>query len=195
MKNTTKQARSIVGDSPAGRPENDFYPTPPPVTRALLRVVPFVPPLTILEPACGDGAMSEVLKSTGLEVISSDLDDHGYGDIGVDFLDSTRTTSGPLAIVTNPPFKLAYEFIDHAINNFKADHLCLLMKLVALEGISRSKLMHDTKLSRVYVFRNRIKLTRNGDDYKNGGMMAFAWFVWNRGWTGAPEIGWISTKD
>ena len=195
MTTATKQARSIVGDNPDGRPENDFYPTPPEVTRALLRVVPFVPPLTVWECACGNGAMSEVLKSTGLEVYSSDLDDHGYGVTGVDFLDTKRITPGPLAIVTNPPFKLAYEFIDHAINNLKVDRLCLLMKLVALEGGARSKLLEDTKLSKVYVFRNRIKLTRNGDDYKNGGMMAFAWFCWFKHWQGSPEIDWITTKD
>jgi len=190
-----QKAQSIVGtNSDGGRPADDFYPTPPEVTRALLRVEPFVPPMDIWEPACGNGAMSKVLEQTGLSVYSSDLNDHGYGDSYIDFLE-TEGARPNTAIVTNPPFKLASDFIRHAIYDLQVPKLCLLMKLIALEGQVRGRLLEDTGLSRVWVFRDRIKLTRNGDDYKNGGMMAFAWFVWERDWDKKPEIGWISTKD
>ncbi len=78
-------AQSIVGFSTdGGRPLDDFYITPPEATRALLAVENFGP--RIWEPACGDGAMSEVLIAAGYDVVSSDLGDYGYGDPGVDFL-------------------------------------------------------------------------------------------------------------
>ena len=52
-----KRAQSLVGTS-EGRPEHDFYHTPPEATEALLKVEKFVG--EIWEPACGDGSMSLV---------------------------------------------------------------------------------------------------------------------------------------
>jgi len=200
---STKSAQSIVGTNNDGnRPKDDFYPTPTEVTRALLRVEPFVPPMTIWEPACGNGAMSKVLESTGLNVFSTDLNNHGYGQTGVDFIDTDHGLMKDFgfynhgtAIVTNPPFNLAYEFIEHAIRDLQVQKLCLLMKLSALEGRKRATLLEETHLSRVWVFKNRIQLTRNGEEMRSGGMMAFAWFVWERDWDKKPEIGWICTKE
>ena len=67
-----------------GRPDNDFYETPIEATSALLAVESFDG--DIWEPACGDGAMSEVIKSYGHDVISTELRESGYGKGGVDFL-------------------------------------------------------------------------------------------------------------
>jgi hypothetical protein len=85
------------------RVQDDFYPTPPRGIESLLRVETFDGP--IWEPACGDGAISMVLKAHGYAVESTDLVDRGYGKPGIDFL----MEFAPLApnIVTNPPFKLA----------------------------------------------------------------------------------------
>jgi hypothetical protein len=44
--------------------------------------------------------MSKVLEETGCAVLSSDLYDRGYGEVGLDFLTSTRYADN---IVTNPP--------------------------------------------------------------------------------------------
>lgn len=66
MSNTTeaalKRAQSLVGTS-AGRPTNDYYPTPPEATQALLGVESFDG--DIWEPACGDGAICRVLEANG----------------------------------------------------------------------------------------------------------------------------------
>jgi hypothetical protein len=78
----------------------EFYPTPPEATRALLSVESFEG--DIWEPACGDGAISKVLKASGYQVVSTDLIDRGYGAGGHNFLKSNT----PLAknIITNPPY-------------------------------------------------------------------------------------------
>ena len=54
---------------------NDLYETPEVATLALLRVEPL--PRTILEPACGRGAISKVLRSAGHRVIENDIVDYG----------------------------------------------------------------------------------------------------------------------
>ena len=49
------------------RRELDYYPTPPDVTHALMRFL-HLHPCRVWEPACGDGAMAEVLKQYGHEI-------------------------------------------------------------------------------------------------------------------------------
>ena len=66
----------------------DFFPTPRWATFALIDNEKFSG--DIWECACGDGTMSKVLEETGCTVLSSDLHDRGYGEIGLDFLTSTR---------------------------------------------------------------------------------------------------------
>ena len=96
------------------RRELDFYPTPANVTRALLDFLKLPTSTTIWEPACGDGAMAEVIMDYGYGVQSSDLRNTGYGDGNIDFLHSYRNDID--AIITNPPFASSEYFIIHALN-------------------------------------------------------------------------------
>lgn len=98
-------------DDPVNREKNDFYPTWPGATEALLRVESFDGP--IWEPACGEGDMSSVLERAGYAVESTDLIERGYGESRVDFL-MEHLPRAP-NIVTNPPFGLAKEFVDKAL--------------------------------------------------------------------------------
>src|SRR5829696_8575713 len=84
----------------------DFFPTPSWATHALIAYEPFAG--EIWEPACGNGAMSRVLERTGNCVISSDLYDRGFGEIGHDFLTTDRVCEN---IVTNPPYNSAEGFV------------------------------------------------------------------------------------
>ena len=183
------KAQSIVGTS-KGRPKNDFYPTPPIATEKLLNVETFYG--KILEPACGNGAISDVLINwwASYEVMSSDLYKYGYGLHGIDFLGDYYTDWSNGSIITNPPFNLMYQFMEKAmkLNPIKFAYLA---KLSLLEGQKRSKLLENTPLKNVWVFRKRIQMTRNGEPERGGGMIAFAWFVWERDYDGKPMIGWI----
>jgi hypothetical protein len=111
----------------------DFYPTPAWVTLALIKHERFIG--NILEPACGDGAMTEVLKATGCPVISSDLYDRGYGDTGHDFLRSDCVYDN---IVTNPPFHSAEGFVRKGTGNSRRK-CALLLRLAFLEGARRHR--------------------------------------------------------
>jgi hypothetical protein len=91
----------------------DFYPTPPECTEALVRAFPSLfQGVHLWEPACGDGAISDVL-SRRATVLSTDLHVRGYGTGGVDFL-TASLPNDVQGIVTNPPFDLAGDFIEHA---------------------------------------------------------------------------------
>ena len=179
-------AQSIVGtNNDGGRPHNDFYPTPPEGTLGLLKAESFIG--NIWEPACGDGSMSKVIESKGYHVISTDLEPRNYGEQG-DFLLSNSLLAPN--IVTNPPFRLAREFADHALI-LGCEKLALLCKLTFLEGQDRGVWFPTTPLKSVYVFSKRLNMYRNGVVTGSCGMIAFAWFVWERDYFGKPMLGWI----
>ena len=91
----------------SNRQIDDFYPTPPEATEALLSRYEFNK--DIWEPACGDGAISNVLAEKGHNVISTDLNNFGFGETNVDFLMEQKALAPD--VITNPPYKLANEFV------------------------------------------------------------------------------------
>ena len=179
----TSSALAYVGHNANGdREKDDFYPTPPSATQSLLNNQKFEG--NIWECACGNGAMSKVMKESGYEVYSSDLIDRGYGDVK-DFLTTNEKVDN---IITNPPFNLATEFTLHGLNSVNKK-MALLCKLSFLEGKKRSSvLFNQDKLKKVLVFSRRLGFKKND---KKGGLMAFAWFIYDVNYNGKPTIDWI----
>ena len=178
-------SRGLGGARGFDRAEHDFYPTDISLTRALMSVETFAGD-GIWEPACGDGAMSRILKR-GYDVVSTDIQSYGYGRGGVDFL-RTKTLRR-LNIATNPPFKLWRQFAQHALA-LKAEKVALLGRLLLLEGWERSRFFQESHLTRVWVVGRAKMLPPGAEDKGHSGMIAFAWFVWQRGYQGAPQIHW-----
>ncbi len=186
--NTFAQTRKNLAET---RERDDFYRTPPSAVSALLAVETFSP--IVWEPACGDGAISNVLIDAGYKVVSTDLVDRGYGIPKRDFL-LERNLLAP-SVITNPPFKLADEFALFALG-LGAEKVALLCRLAWLEGGKRHKELWSRRPpARIWVFCRRQTLWR-GDDPNakdQGGAIAFAWFVWDVGHTGSPALGWLPT--
>lgn len=100
----------------------DLYPTPVNATEAIIELLKSLAVKRVWEPACGDGRIARVLEWHGMEVTGTDLREHsGYGAGGFDFINDNALTKLGLcegqfdAIVTNPPFSLAREFIEKAL--------------------------------------------------------------------------------
>lgn len=168
------------------REKDDFYPTPLEATLALLSVEQFTGP--IWEPACGDGAISRVLIDAGYEVVSTDLVARGYGLDRVDFLMEQKALAPN--IVTNPPFKMVAPFMRKSLD-LADGKIVMLLRLACLEGIERATIYRSSPLARVWVFSRRLTMYRSGIDTGGGGMLAFAWFVWDRSHSGPPTLGWL----
>ena len=167
----------------------DFYPTPSWATRALLDHESFEG--SIFEPACGDGSMSKVLEKNGLEVLSADLYDRGYGHTGLscDFFKSNQPFDN---IITNPPYNIAGKFLLHALS-LSRNKVAFLLRLAFLEGAERQReIFSKTPLARVWVFSERVTFYPKGEERISGGTTAYAWFVWDHAHIGSPEIKWIS---
>lgn len=183
--------QSIVGASRKNgdRDFNDFYPTPRFITEELLKRETFTG--TIWECACGEGDMSEVLIGNGYDVYSSDLIHRNYGEGDVDFL--TYNGRNFDNIITNPPYKYALDFVLKAKQHAN-QKIAMFLKTVFLESESRYAMFQDKDfpLKTMYQFSKRVALSKEGVPQKNGGMIAYAWFVWDRTHTGDPTIKWIS---
>lgn len=164
----------------------DFFPTPAWATFALIDNEQFDG--DIWECACGNGAMSRVLEQTGSEVYSSDLYDRGYGDAGVDFLDTDRKAHN---IITNPPFNAAEGFVRSGIKASERK-FALLLRLAFLEGANRQRtIFTECPPARVWVFSERITFYPEGAVQKGTGTTAYAWFVWDKSAPTSTELKWF----
>lgn len=194
MKQAHRNGLTATGRAPLAVRGNDLYQTPEEATRALLAAEQ-LPPGAIWEPACGPGAIVRVLRETGHEVYATDLVDYGLEDstAGVDFL--MEYGSSPYfigSIVTNPPFKLAKQFVAHALT--LCPRVIMMLRLAFLESEGRRAILDNGMLARVHVFRNRLpRMHREGWTGKTtSSSIAFAWFVWDRQHTGPTELRRIS---
>ena len=172
------------------RQKDDWYPTPEEASHALLSVETFSP--TIWECACGDGSLSWVLRDAGYKTIDTDLNHYGFGQGGIDFLMEQKAAAPN--IVTNPPYKLANQFILHAIHLGIEKHAWLL-RLAFLEGQERyDSIFRLHPPADVYVFSKRLTIWRGDEDdawYGKTGKTAYAWMVWKKGWRGPTQMGWL----
>lgn len=190
----TSKALSIVGSSRNNgeREVDDFYPTPAYAVEELLKREKFTG--SIWECACGDGAISSVLEANGYLVMSTDLIDRGYGKGGVNFLDEGMFSENKIEdnIITNPPYKYALDFILQA-KKLSRNKVAMFLKTVWLESESRYEMFQDKEypLKTVYQFSKRVTLSKGGIKMKNSGMIAYAWYVWDKEYKGKPTIEWI----
>lgn len=183
MSTAPSKMQWVTSGPKEAREKDDYYPTPPYATEALLRVENFTG--RVWEPACGAGDISRAFMAAGHSVESTDLVDRGFGTPRIDFLMEQELLAPN--VVTNPPFKMADDFARHALD-LGAEKVALLLRINFLEGVTRRDVLQ--KLSRVWVFSKRLTMTIGRTDAK-GGMIAYAWYVWDRAHTGKPELGWL----
>jgi predicted RNA methylase len=156
--------------------KNNFVQTPAEVTAVLLKYEKFEG--TILEPCCGKGAISEVLKTAGYNVTSSDKFKYGYGDEN----DLFNIHSNYDNIITNPPFGQQQKVKKHLLARTNKK-LALLWYVKNLGNEIETKSSENLKA--VYVFKKKI----NWKETKLGWL--FAWYVWEKGYKGDVTIKFI----
>lgn len=177
------------------RESNDYYATDPIAIDVLTEDggVRFDKP--IWECACGAGHLSVRLRSYGVDVYATDIVDRGYNDAIIDFLTYNGGWNGD--ILTNPPYKYAQEFIEHALSIVPdGNRVFMFLKVQFLEGKKRKKLFEKHPPKCVYVSSSRILCAKNAEFEKmrqgGGSAVAYAWFEWQKGYSGDTTIKWIN---
>jgi hypothetical protein len=176
--------------------KDDFYATCSQAVSALLAIEPDLPH-ALYEPACGDGAIVIPLRLAGHSVIASDLVDRGCPDSysRIDFLLPGVPAVSYQGIVTNPPFKLADEFLARALE--RAPYVAFLLRINFLAGAARRPMHESAPLARVHISSRRLPMMHRGDydGPVSGSQMDYAWFVWDKAHAGSPQIKWFDWKE
>jgi hypothetical protein len=164
-------------DSGYDRKERDAYETPEWVTLALLPHIDSVQ--SVWEPAAGAGQMAQALSAAGLHVTATDI------STGHDFL---LATAKPVdAIVTNPPYALAQEFIEHALALIKPNGMiAMLLRCDFDHAKTRQHLFGSCpQFAKKLVLTRRIRWIEgsNGSPSFN-----HAWFIWDHRRRGSPVL-------
>ncbi len=184
----TEKQKNFSRNNTGKRLKGDFYQTPKSMTEQFLDLFP-VKHFPVLEPACGNFAISDILrKKYGDEnVIFYDIVE------GKDFLNEKNKYP---TILTNPPFSISTAFIKKALE-CAVERISFLMPIDYLHGIERYEnifsVRNELNLQYVDVYVRRAMLTgEHRDDGKyNTGMITWAWYSWMKGYDGDPNIRWI----
>ena len=154
-----------------GRNAADFYTTPPECTIALLdEFGGLFEGLSVWEPACGDGAITKVLRSQNYRVFASDKYTRGYAISEVDFL---KAEMWPQSIITYPPFNLAEQFIEKAVT--RKVPFAMLLKATYWHAAKHNELFNRTRPLAVMAMSWRPAMSPESGKRET---MDFIWTVW-----------------
>lgn len=158
----------------------DDFPTPPWATRALCEWLygqRALDELVVREPAANRGHMVKPLAEYFNRVEASDIHDYGVGYPVADYLWGPITAPVDWTI-TNPPFRLAEQFIQRAMQS-STDGVAVIVRSAFLEGKSRfENLFSATPPSYVLQFVERAPMCKGKIDPKVSSATAYSWLVW-----------------
>ena len=190
MSSEQNTTHAVMAQRHEAKDSLDDFPTPPWATRALMEhVLNNDTKGRCLEPACNKGHMSKVLKEYFNEVESSDIYDYGYGKVN-NFLDSSHKNFN--WVITNPPFRLAEEFINKA-NEVASTGVAILARTVFLESVGRYDRLSDLNPPTHFAqFSERVPMVKGRLDKKASTATSYAWFVWKKNFKfNSPKLIWI----
>lgn len=172
----------------------DDFPTPPWATRALIEHVvaskASLDAMTCLEPACGRGHMSVALADYFREVASYDVFDYGFGGVA-DFLKTKHADQSFDWVITNPPFRLAEDFIKHAMK-IARHGVAMLTRTVFIESVGRyERLFKPNPPSSFAQFVERVPMVKGRVDKKASTATGYGWLVWEKGHPNRTQLVWI----
>lgn len=176
------------------REKDDYYATEPKAIELLLQEEKF--DKDIWECAVGGGHLAEVLKQKGYRVLCSDIVNRGYNETAIiDFLKFQERWIGD--IITNPPYKYAKEFVEHALEIITlGNKVAMFLKLTFLEGKARKEFFKKYPPKTIYVASGRLLCAKNAEFEKmrssGGSAVAYAWYVWEKGYCGETIVKWIN---
>jgi hypothetical protein len=159
----------------------DDFPTPPWATRALCEWLGKYHDLSkqcCREPAANRGHMVGPLAESFAQVLASDVHDYGYGFEVRDYLFGPFDEDRTHWVITNPPFRLAEQFIDRALA--LTDVGCaMLVRSAFLEGVGRfERLFNRRPPTSVLQFSERVVMHKGKLAPEGSTATAYCWLVW-----------------
>lgn len=192
LKQNTSHA--VMAQRVEAKDSPDDFPTPPWASRALFEHViedkRLLTKQTVLEPACGAGHMAKVLKEYFANVECSDAYEYGYGSTR-NFLEMPYAKDSFDWVITNPPFRLAEEFILSALDVARVG-VAILARTVFLESVGRYRSIFQLNPPTIFAqFSERVPMVRGRLDKKASTATGYAWLVWNKQVEATSRLAWV----
>lgn len=220
---TANTSSAVMQQRREARDSLDFFPTPPWATRALCEALVQegfdLGSAYALDPACGAGDMQRALAEYFGQAFASDV--HDYGDewrgagglyavcdylipaARPDWLKRVRTDW----IITNPPFRLAEDFVRLALSEARVG-VAMLVRSAFLEGQGRYRRLYaDHPPALILQFTDRVVMAggrlrdpdlpyldpASGTIKRPSTATAYAWIVWHpaNAIRPQPRFGWV----
>lgn len=173
-----------------GRGDRDYYATEPKAVELLLENETF--DRNVWECASGENHIADVLRAHGYAVRTSDIVARTPMTETFDFL-GMNVEDWDGDIITNPPYRYALEFCERALQSVGTGHkVAMFLRLLFLEGRARKVFFESNPPKVIYVASGRLQCLLNGNFNGGGSAVAYAWFVWEKGFAGEPVIRWIN---
>jgi hypothetical protein len=139
-------------------------------------------PRRLHEPAAGYGAIVHPLRASGRHVVASDIHDYGLPGCAIyDYL-TAAAVFGIEGIVTNPPYKLAQQFLAKALG--EAGYVALLLRTnFLMDSERRGKWLDLHEPTRVYLAAPRFPMMHRfgWSGTRAPSNTPHCWAIWQRG--------------
>jgi len=134
--------------------------------------------------------MARVLEEYFGEVRAFDAFRYGYGPVR-DFLTYPYEANAVDWVITNPPFRLAEEFVLRGLAVARQG-VAILARTVFLESAGRyDAIFRDTPPAKFAQFVERVPMVKGRLDQKASTATGYAWLVWERGAKFPPRLMWV----
>lgn len=189
MTGTGNRSSAVMAQRVEAHDSLDFFPTPPWATRALIKHVLVghgwrrhqINSSVVWEPACGRGDMARPLAEYFGLTIASDVHDYGYGaahDFLMPFLPAEIEPDSVDFVITNPPFRLAQQFIGRACA-VASQGVAMLVRTSFLEGVGRYRGLFSKRPPLIIApFVERVPMFKGRLDPKASSATSYCWIVW-----------------
>lgn len=160
----------------------DFYPTPP---SAFAPLIPFLDAKrSHWEPACGDGRLVMAMRDARIDASGADLEQDHFAQGLKNFLSDYIQRD---VILTNPPFSLAQEFVEHGLKHSR--ELWLLLRLNFLGAQKRRAWWSDGREpNALFILSERPRFSKNKLGKLGNDSTEYAWFYWGRRHQGIKHL-------
>lgn len=190
---------AVVQRRVEARDSLEDFPTPPWATRALCKFLisegHSLSAQSCAEPAANRGHMVRPLLEQFGRVLASDVHDYGVGFTVRDYLFGPACQLDQVDwTVTNPPFRLAEQFIARALELSRIG-VAVFVRSAFLEGVGRyDRLFRTTPPTDVLQFAERVVLHKGRLAPEGSTATAYCWLVWQKDREDAPcaALSWIA---
>lgn len=187
------KSHAVMAQRTEGKQSLDDFPTPLWATRALMEHVvgrQLVAGSICLEPACGRGHMAVALGEYFSEVKAHDIFDYGFGTVA-DFQKAKHADNSFDWVITNPPFRLAEDFIVRSLSIARVG-VAMLVRTVFIESVGRyERLFKPIPPAKVAQFTERVPMVKGRVDKKASTATGYAWIVWEKTAQSSTSLVWI----